>query len=207
MPHRRRPSLRSVEERNALVEANVRLVGHVLQQFARRYVVPWVAGDPDLYQDGLTGLIRAAELYDPARGTRFSTYACRSIFDAVMKGVKRAEPAWIPEYIHGEERAEIRERLRPVRLDQDNSDGDTLAALVPARGPEEPPTRYDLERVLARCGTERERQGIAGRARGETLDEVGRRLGITRERVRQIQRAATERLRRAAAEGVSFEAD
>ena len=29
----------------------------------------------DLVQDGYTGLIQAVDRYDPARGTRFSTYA------------------------------------------------------------------------------------------------------------------------------------
>lgn len=204
MSHRRRPALRNAEERNALALANVRLVGHVLGRVARRYNLPWVAQDEDLFQSGVLGLLRAAELYDGRPGVAFSTYACRSIFDYVMKGVKRADPTWIPEHVHGDARAEIRARLKPVRLDQENSKGWTLGEVVPAREPGEPPTRYDLERVLAHCGT-REREVIAGRARGETLDQIGARLGVCKERVRQLQLAATARLRRAAAEGVDFE--
>jgi DNA-directed RNA polymerase sigma subunit (sigma70/sigma32) len=43
---------------------------------------------------------------------------------------------------------------------------------------------------------------VLARARGETLADVGRRLGVTRERVRQIQAKAMRRLRLLAAQGV-----
>lgn len=56
--------------KNALVEANLRLAGVV----ARRYVGRGLAFG-DLVQEGAIGLIRAAERFDPAHGTRFSTYA------------------------------------------------------------------------------------------------------------------------------------
>lgn len=216
MPCRRKPSLRTTEERNALVVANLGLVGCVLQRVARRYGLPSAASDDDLYQEGVLGLLRAAELYDEARGCQFSTFACNAIFDRVMKGLKRAELIWIPEYVQGEGRAGLRARLRPARLDATPGDdggiwdrgcGETMGALVPARESDDTPPGYDFERVLAHCHTDVQREVLRGRARGETLARVGERIGLTKERVRQIQLAAFAAVRAAAEAGVDFELD
>ena len=54
---------------DALIEANLPLVRSVAARFAGR------AETEDLVQVGSIGLIKAARSFDPARGTRFSTYA------------------------------------------------------------------------------------------------------------------------------------
>lgn len=57
--------------RDELVVRNVRLA----QNVARRYRLR-SGGDPeDLFMYGVLGLFRAAELFDPGKGLRFSTYA------------------------------------------------------------------------------------------------------------------------------------
>src|SRR3954464_12827728 len=56
--------------KDRLVSSNLRLVASV----ARRYVGRGLPME-DLLQEGVVGLIRAAEKYDWRRGTRFSTYA------------------------------------------------------------------------------------------------------------------------------------
>lgn len=214
----RRASVRSVAERDALVAANTRLVWHTLRIVARQAGTPSLSRDEDLFQDGMTGLIRAAELYDPAHGTQFSTYACRAIFDRIMRGLEARDLIRLPSHVRGEARREARERLKPRRLDVTykppgggswtRNDDEHRVARLAAREEAGPGggTRYDLARVLARCRTGQERAVIEARARGETLEEVGRKLGICKERVRQIQVAAVARLRRAAEDGVNFEA-
>ena len=56
------------EERNALVEANMGLAVH----FAQHYQVSRMEFE-DIVQEAYLGLIDAAELFDPERGTKFST--------------------------------------------------------------------------------------------------------------------------------------
>jgi RNA polymerase primary sigma factor len=56
--------------RNRLVEQNVRLVMAISREYRNRGVAT-----EDLIQEGLLGLHRAAEKFDPARGFRFGTYA------------------------------------------------------------------------------------------------------------------------------------
>ncbi|HET7320564.1 MAG TPA: sigma factor-like helix-turn-helix DNA-binding protein, partial [Candidatus Saccharimonadales bacterium] len=59
--------------------------------------------------------------------------------------------------------------------------------------------------VLATIDREREREIVARRFglfdRKETLEQIGELLGITRERVRQLEKAAITRLRHSAEQG------
>ena len=40
------------------------------------------------------------------------------------------------------------------------------------------------------CLTDMQKKALAGRLQGETLEETGKRLGVTRERVRSLKQAA-----------------
>jgi RNA polymerase primary sigma factor len=69
--------------RAALIEANMRLVVHV----AKRYKSSGMTLD-DLVQEGNQGLMRAVELYDPARHvTRFSSYATFWIRHKILRAL------------------------------------------------------------------------------------------------------------------------
>lgn len=53
---------------------------------AKRFAPPGMSQD-DLFQHGVLGLIRAVELFDPARGYKFSTYAMNWVRQSIFRGI------------------------------------------------------------------------------------------------------------------------
>jgi RNA polymerase primary sigma factor len=100
-----------------LVQSNLLLVVHCLKDFAQYLDSPGVRLTPmDLISEGNIGLVKAARLFDaggcgraagrdarrPARPrVRFSTYACRSIKNAMRRAVKLSRFIHIPEHHFG----------------------------------------------------------------------------------------------------------
>jgi RNA polymerase primary sigma factor len=106
----------------------------------------------------------------------------------------------------------LRSGTAPASLDAPVSESALFGDLLPDAGalsPEGPLLAEDtVRRVRCALATlpDRERQvlerrfGIGG-GRGETLQEIGERFGVSRERVRQIEQRALERLRHGGADG------
>ena len=170
---------RATEVKNTIVQANLRLVVSV----ARKHLRPGLSL-MELISDGNLTLMRAAESFDFHRGHRFSTYATL----ALMKGFARSVPemqaaaagsprstsdegvlAGVPDtrFAHTNDRLFAREEVRQLlsRLD-------------------------DQERnvVLAHYGLE-------GRTEPATYEQVGQLLGMTKQRVRQVEQSAMAKLR------------
>src|SRR5437763_4935722 len=82
-------SEREVEQ---LVRQNERLVQLMVNRYPQRRFVGAMERE-DLVSWGLIGLVQAARLWDPERGT-FATLACRAIEWAILQGVRRE---WKPE--------------------------------------------------------------------------------------------------------------
>jgi RNA polymerase primary sigma factor len=81
--------------RDQLVRANLRLVVSI----ARTYVGKGLAVE-DLIGEGNMGLLRAAEGYDPAAGTRFATYATYWIRQSIRRALSRdANTLRLPSYM------------------------------------------------------------------------------------------------------------
>lgn len=79
-----------------LIQSNIRLVVHVAKSYQKRGLEI-----PDLVQEGCLGLHRAAELFDPSKGYRFSTYAYPWIHQAMKRGIEvQANSVRLPNHIH-----------------------------------------------------------------------------------------------------------
>ena len=70
--------------KDRMIEANLRLVVHIAKRFQDEDSCLTL---PDLVQEGMFGLVRAVEKFDPRRGFRFSTYATIWIRQAISRAV------------------------------------------------------------------------------------------------------------------------
>ncbi len=170
--------------KNQIIRSNLRLVVSI----AKRHVGP-SNNFFELVSDGNMSLIRAVEKFDYARGNKFSTYASW----AIMKNFART----IPEenyrrdrFVTGHE--EMFEAAADTRIDEHEYE------TVQKRNQEA------VKGMLGRLD-DRERRIIVSRygingVSEQTLEQLGRELGITKERVRQIESRAQEKLRKIAIE-------
>jgi len=165
--------------KNRILKANLRLVVSI----ARRHV----GRSPHFFEivsDGNLSLMRAVEKFDYARGFKFSTYASW----AIMRNYART----IPEQMYHTHRLV--------------TGSEEVLGAAPAREDPQEESVMEAARHLVKKGlgmlTPRERDvvvwhfGLGKDKTPRTLDQIGKHIGVTKERVRQIERKAMEKLRR-----------
>merc|ERR1712150_297155 len=87
---------RSLRAKAALTESNIRLVISIAKRYQKRGL-----SFQDLAQEGILGLTRACEKFDPERGFRFSTYATWWIKQSIMRAIAdQGRTIRLPVHIH-----------------------------------------------------------------------------------------------------------
>lgn len=163
------------ETKNLILRSNLRLVVSI----ARKHLRPGL-NLMELVSDGTMTLMRAIESFDVHRGNKFSTYATL----ALMKGFARSVPQMIASRARGQQSEDFSFEIPDRRA--------TAAA-------ERFLAREEVSQLLLRLDA-RERDVLRGHfGLGEsvpaTYDQLAERLGLSEERVRQIERVALAKLR------------
>lgn len=181
-----------IAARDKLVAANQGLI----MMLARRILPTATVDHDDLMQAGNIGMLRAIRNFDLSQKTRFSTFAGCAAYNA-MKSLKMTQggsmslpssftaAAWRGEGECG--RAKMAAKQRWASLD-DSYQGEVFQDL------EEVFDAQDLRRFVDRLD-ERLHVIVNLRMHGLTLKEIGRQFGVTRERVRQLEKQAHRALR------------
>jgi len=146
----------------------------------------------ELVSEGNMALLRAVEKFDIARGFKFSTYACRAIlkaFSRIALKTSRYRTAFPTEFDPTMERSNYQETRRA------DVEKDAVEELQRIIG-ENRAQLSDVEKTVIQSRFGIARSGMTGQEVAPmTLEEVGQVIGVTKERVRQIQNKALEKLR------------
>jgi RNA polymerase sigma factor (sigma-70 family) len=247
VPQMKKQIRRSLRAKTALTESNIRLVISIAKRYQKRGLTL-----QDLAQEGILGLTKACEKFDPERGFRFSTYATWWIKQSILRAISdQGRTIRLPVHIHDQlsglrkaQRelkgemgrdattaelttrtgftAERMEFLNRVSQHSVSMETEIKAAGVKGSGagsgghltvgdmmsdPDQKPVdlasyqmlKEDISRLICTLNS-REQAVVRMRfglddGRPKTLEEIGLRFKVTRERIRQIEARALHKLR------------
>lgn len=166
--------------RDRMVKSNMRLVISIVKKFVNKQ-----NGFDDLLSDGIVALIRAVDKFDFGLGFRFSTYATqvvrRNTYRRVMEKQKERQRVTLSIHESG----------------VDVSDEHRSPSMSEGRWQE---LRGRLSLMLDRLDRReklivRARFSLGGHRRVQTLQRLADKLGVSKERVRQLEKRALDKLR------------
>ncbi|KAG7353120.1 RpoD subfamily RNA polymerase sigma-70 subunit [Nitzschia inconspicua] len=250
VPELKKQIRRSLRAKTALTESNIRLVISIAKRYQKRGLA-----FQDLAQEGILGLTKACEKFDPEKGFRFSTYATWWIKQSITRAIAdQGRTIRLPVHIH-DQLSQVRKAARELKDENGREPTNNEIALATGfnteridflnrvsqnsvsmesqltsskmkgsaagvgasgggltvgdmmRDPDQKPVdqasyqmfKDDISRLICTLNSReqaviRMRYGLDD-GRPKTLEEIGRRFSVTRERIRQIEGRALHKLR------------
>lgn len=169
------------EAQQQFVMDNQRLVYAWVNKNINRY--PFflsVFEEEDVISIAFRAMCRATQLFDSSRGMQFSTYVYTAMFNAVLREARQSQLIRKPaksDYFMVRSMNQIDDKDEPLYEDratmEEKEQHDTLSTMI-----------HRCLRLLP----DNQREVLIGRFfNGEVLSQIGKRMGITKERVRQIE--------------------
>jgi RNA polymerase primary sigma factor/RNA polymerase sigma factor len=175
----------AVATKNQIIQANLRLVVSMVKRYVSDTEQLF-----DLVSEGNESLMRAVEKFDYTRGFKFSTYASW----AIKKNYARSYAK------------EMKQRDRFRSGSEELFDGQPEHRDNPYEQLRAQEVRENQVGKILECLPDRERQiiverfGLTPDASPKTLQVIANELGVSKERIRQLERRAMSKLREAARE-------
>ncbi len=171
--------------RDLIVKSNMRLVISIVKKFVNNY-----NGFDDLLSDGIMALMRAVDKFDYGMGFRFSTYATQVVRRNSYRSVMQKQ----------KERSQASTSIDESGIDV--CDRDTNSSMSLERWND---LRTHLGSLLEKLDRRekfivRARFSLGGHRRVQTLQRLADKLGVSKERVRQLEMRALEKLREMASQ-------
>lgn len=188
------------EAKNQLITSNLKFVVNVAKCYKGRGL-----SMSDLVAEGNMGLLKAYSKFNPKKDVKFISYSVHWIRQTIMEAIQKRNG------IDGEDLPLDYEK-QDTSVDEDYIEADNtpdiITRFIECREDNERERlnnqRSAIEALFSGL-TERERDiiaryfGLSG-VKGETLEEIGDSMNITKERVRQIKENAMKKLRAGAME-------
>lgn len=186
-----RPSVRKLDQidallrkaeaiRNEIVSANTRLIVSIVKKFSDE-------NNPfdDMLSEGISSLMNAVEKFDYDRGFRFSTYATMVVRRQIYRSMQRSH----------KNRTRFVTGQPEVLNEQENASGLTAATETQLQNVDEHLSNAmehldEREKLIVSA-----RYGFIDLGMKATFSNLGRKLGISKERARQLELRAVEKIR------------